>query len=143
MKQVQNNSFISYVLPDQVWWCNINRFLSCSKNYICQFMQVNLWRHKLFQYHLPFWIWKVWKGRGKSTKIWISWDKKSLLDKMKNIFHSFWRPIIWLENKTLTKNSGHKLSTLCQFSNHQIKLLCYFSFPSFICLYCMGSESGL
>ena len=32
MKQVQKNYFISYVLSDQVWWCNIKRFLSYSKN---------------------------------------------------------------------------------------------------------------
>ena len=25
-KQVQKNSFISYALPDQVWWCNIKHF---------------------------------------------------------------------------------------------------------------------
>ena len=31
MKQVQENSFISYVLSDQVWWCNIKLFLSCTK----------------------------------------------------------------------------------------------------------------
>ena len=30
-KQIQKNSFISYVLSDQVWWCNIKQFLSYSK----------------------------------------------------------------------------------------------------------------
>ena len=35
------------------------------KNYICKFMQVNSWHHKLFHFHLSFWIWKVWKEREK------------------------------------------------------------------------------
>ena len=36
--------------------------LSYSKNYICKFMQANSWQHKLFHFHLSFWIWKMWKG---------------------------------------------------------------------------------
>ena len=40
--------------------------------FICKFMQASLWHHKLFHFHLPFWIWKVWKGRDKIKKIWIS-----------------------------------------------------------------------
>ena len=32
-------------------------------------MQSNLWHHKFFHFHLPFWNWKVWKGRGKNRKI--------------------------------------------------------------------------
>ena len=71
------NLFISYILSDQVWWCNIKRFLSYSKNYICKFMQANSWHHKLFHFHLSFWIWKKWKGRGKNTKIWISRERKA------------------------------------------------------------------
>ena len=62
-KKCQNNSSISYVLSDQVWWCNIKHFLSYSKNYICKFMQANSWHHKLFHFRLFFWIWKVWKWR--------------------------------------------------------------------------------
>ena len=70
--------FISYILSDLVWWCNIKWFLSYSKNYICKFMQANSWHHKLFHFHLSFWICKVvhnwllsnwsrllnWKGSG-------------------------------------------------------------------------------
>ena len=78
MKQAQKNSFISYVLSDQVWWYNIKRFLSYSKNYICKFMQAKLWHHKLFHLHLPFWIWKVSKGREKVRKNWISRERKEL-----------------------------------------------------------------
>ena len=35
--------------------------------YASQFMN-----HKLFHFHLSLWIWKVWKGRKKITKSWIS-----------------------------------------------------------------------
>ena len=88
------SSFISYVLSDQIWWCNIKRFLSYSKNYICKFMQANLWHHKLFHFHLPFWIWKVWKGK-KLQKFEYLENEKSFLDEIKNIFQGFWRRIIW------------------------------------------------
>ena len=56
MKQVQKSSFIRYILTDQVWRCNVKQFLSYPKNYICKFMQANSWQHKLFHFHLPFWI---------------------------------------------------------------------------------------
>ena len=36
-------------------------------------------------------------------------NEKSFLDKIKNIFHSFWRAITWWKNMNLKKNSGHKL----------------------------------
>ena len=72
-------------------------------------MQDNLWHHKLFHFHLPFWIWKVWKGREKMTKIEYLENEKSFLDEIKNIFHSFWKPIFCWKNKNLIKNSGHKL----------------------------------
>ena len=36
-------------------------------------------------------------------------NEKSFLDEIKNIFQSFWRPIICSKNKNLIKNSGHKL----------------------------------
>ena len=77
-KQVQENSFICYILSDQVWWCNVKQFLRYSKNYICKFVLVNSWHHKLFHFHLSFWIWKVWKGREKITKIWMSREWKEL-----------------------------------------------------------------
>ena len=53
---------------------NIKRFLSYSKNYTCKFMQANSGHRKLFHFHLSFRIWKVWKGRRKITKNWISWE---------------------------------------------------------------------
>ena len=36
------------------------------------------WHHKLFHFHCSCRIWKVWKGRGKITKTWISWERKCL-----------------------------------------------------------------
>ena len=82
-KASSSNSFISYVLADQVWWCNIMQFLSYSKNYICKFMQANSWHHKLFHFHLSFLIWKVWKGK-KLQKLEYLENEKSFLDEIKN-----------------------------------------------------------
>ena len=70
----KNSLLVMYYLTK---FDDIKRFLNYSKNYICKFMQANLW-HKLFHFHLPLWIWTVWKGREKSTKIWISWERKEL-----------------------------------------------------------------
>ena len=89
MKQVHKNFFISYILPDQVWRFNIKQFLSYSKNCTWKLMQTNSWQHKLFHFHLSFWIWKVWKGRGKITKIWISRERKKLFRWNKNHFSQF------------------------------------------------------
>ena len=36
-----------------------------------------------------------WKRREKITKFEYLKNEKSFLDGIKNIFHSFWRPIIW------------------------------------------------
>ena len=108
-KKVQKNSFIGYILSDQVWWCNLKQFLSYSKNYICKFMQVNSWHHKLFHFHLSFWIWKVWKGREKITKNWISRERKELFRWNKKHSLCFLRAKSWWKNKNLLKNRGHKL----------------------------------
>ena len=78
--------------------------MSYSKTYTCKFMLTNSSHHKLFHFHLFFWIWKVWKGREKITKIWISQERKELFRWNGNIFHSFWRTIIWWKNKNLIKN---------------------------------------
>ena len=32
----------------------------------------------IINFHLSFWVLKVWKGRGKMAKIWISWERKGL-----------------------------------------------------------------
>ena len=106
-KQVQKKFFISYMLSEQVWWYYIKRFLSYYKNYISKFMQANSWHYKLFHFHLPFWIWKVWKGK-KHKSLNILRTKESSLDEIKSICHSFLRAIIWWK-KNLIKNSVHKL----------------------------------
>ena len=62
-------------------------------------MQVNSWHHKLFHFHLSFRTWKVWKEGKKLQKFEYLENEKSFLDEMKNIFHSFWRAIIWWKNK--------------------------------------------
>ena len=42
------------LIYDHIWWCNIEWFLSYFKNFICKFMQLNLWHHNLFHFHLSF-----------------------------------------------------------------------------------------
>ena len=109
-KQVHKNLFISYnaILSDQVW-CNIKQVLSYSKNSICKFMQANSWHRKLFHFHLSFKSEKCRREGKKLQKIEGLEDEKSFLDGTKNIFHSFWRAIIWWKNKNVIKNSRHKL----------------------------------
>ena len=82
-KASSENYFICYILSDQVWWCNLKQLLSYSKNYICKFMHVISWHHKLFHFYLSCCIWKVWKGREKIPKIGISWERK---DKIRKAF---------------------------------------------------------
>ena len=86
----KNLTLFNQSLLMEVWWCNIKWFLSYSKNYICKFMQANSWHHKLFHFHLSFWVWKVWKGRWKGreniTKILISREPKELLNRNKKTF---------------------------------------------------------
>ena len=72
---VQNKfTKISYMLTDQVWWFNIKRFLSYSKNYTCKFMQANSWHHKLFHLHLFF-------ESGKCGKEWEKLHKFEYIEK--------------------------------------------------------------
>ena len=68
---------------------NTKQFLSYSKYCTCKFMQANSWHHKLFHFHLSFWIWKMWKGRRKITKIWISRERKERFRLNKNHFSQF------------------------------------------------------
>ena len=42
-------------------------------------MQASSWHHKLFHFHLPFWIWKVLNLK----------NEKNFLDEMKNILMVF------------------------------------------------------
>ena len=128
MKLLQKNSFICYILSDQVWWCNVKQFLSYSKNYICKFMQVNSWHHKLFHFYLSFWICKVWKGREKITKIWISWKQKELFRWNKNFFVVFKELLfeekikIWKKTADISFNNymlGHDKLISCLANNYK------------------------
>ena len=49
-------------------------------------MQANSW-HKLFNFHLSFWIWKEREGREKLQKLEYVKNEKTFLDEIKNIFH--------------------------------------------------------
>ena len=102
-KQFQKNSFISYILSDQVWWFNIKRLLSYFQNCICKFMQANSWHYKLFHFHLSFFIWKVWKGREKFTKVWISRERKELFWWNKKHFSKFWKGCHLVEKQKFDK----------------------------------------
>ena len=89
MKQVQKNSFIRYILSDQVWWCNIKQVLSYHKKYIFKFMQKI---HDVINYSTsicPFEFRKCGKEGKKSQKCEYLENEKSFLDEIKNIFHSF------------------------------------------------------
>ena len=75
-EQVQKTSFISCVLSDQVWWCNIKQFLSYYK-----ITSENLWKPiddiKYLTCIYTFESGKCGEKR-KNTKIWISPDQKEL-----------------------------------------------------------------
>ena len=88
---------------------DIKRLLSYFKNCILKFMQTSSWHHKLFHFHLSFFIWRVWKEWGKLQKFEYLEKEKSFFDEIKDTFHSFGKAIIWWKNKNLIKNSGHKL----------------------------------
>ena len=73
-------------------------------------MQANSWHHKLFHFHnCPFASDKFGKEGTKLQKFEYLENEKCFSDQIKNIFLSLWRAIIWWKNKTLIKNSGHKL----------------------------------
>ena len=69
----------------------------------------------LFHLSLSFSIWTVWKGRGKKYKnLNISTTEGAFLDKIKNIFCSFWKIIIW-QNKKKNKQRTQALRCLAGF----------------------------
>ena len=67
--------------------------MSYSKKYICKSMQANLWHHKLFHFHLSFWMGKVWKWRENNLK-----NEKGFFDEHKVDRNSFKFFIISLHN---------------------------------------------
>ena len=115
-KQVQKNSFISCVLSDHVWWCNIKRFLlSYSK-----ITSANLFKPihdiKYSTSICTFEYGKCGKKEKKLQKFEYLKIEKSFLDEIKSSFHSFWRDIILSKNKNLIKNSGQALNSIINFS---------------------------
>ena len=86
-KTSSKNSFISHILSDQVWWYNIKI-------------------HDIINYSTsicPFEFGKCGKEAEKLQKFEYLENEKSFLDDIKNIFHSFWRVIIWWKNKKFDK----------------------------------------
>ena len=57
-------------------------------------MQANLWHHKLLHFICHSESGKCGKEGKKLQKSEYLENEKSFLDEIKNIFHSFWRPII-------------------------------------------------
>ena len=72
-------------------------------------MPAKWWHHKLFHSIYPFESGKCGKEGKILQKLEYLENEKSFSDEVKNIFHSFWRAIIWCKNKNLIKNSGHKI----------------------------------
>ena len=92
-KQVHKNFFLSYILSDQVWWCNTKQFLSYSNYYTCKFMKPT---HDIINYSTsicPFVSGKYGKEEEKLQKFEYLEKERSFLVKIKNIFHSIWRVI--------------------------------------------------
>ena len=102
-KQVQKNTFISNALPVQVWWCNIKLFLSYSKNYIFKFIPLSLVLLNL----------EIVERKGKKLqKLEYPENEKSFLDEIKNIFHSFWRAIIWWKKLKIANTSFNRVTNV-------------------------------
>ena len=80
----KQNVFLSSYLDN--WWCQTLRFI--------------------FDHHLKQWPTERKRGKDGNRKIWLSRKRKSFFDEIKSIFHSFWRAIIWWQNKNLVKILG-------------------------------------
>ena len=95
-KQLQKYLFISYILSDQNWLCNIKCFLGYSKNYICKFIHANSWNHKLFHFDLSF-------ESGKCEKERKNW-KKSVGISFKSNTRGVLHFLVWWE---ITRSPTH------------------------------------
>ena len=81
-----------------------------------------LYEIKLFHFDLSFWIWEVWRGRENITKIWISQERKELIQWSKKHFPKFLKGYHLVKNKKFIKNSGHKLNIFLSKLNTCISL---------------------
>ena len=84
----------------------------------------------------PFESWRCGKEGKKLHKLRCLENEKSFLDEIRNIFHSFWRVIIWWKNKKLKKKVG---TSFKQTSKHDL-LTKYFVFHSKVRMYKSTSE---
>ena len=129
-KTGSENSFISFILSDQVWWCKIKRFLSYSK-----ITSANLCKpiHDFIKYSTsiyPFQSGTCGKKGRKLQKLEYQKIENSFLDEIKSSFHSFWRAIIWSKNKNLIKNIGQALNSIINLSlSDQLKKICTNDLP--------------
>ena len=75
----------------------------------------------------PFESGKFGKEGKKLQKFEYLENKKSFLDEIKNIFHSFWRAIIWWKNKNLIADTSFNKSSLkcCLSAPYYIDTLSY------------------
>ena len=92
-----------YISSEQVWWCNINGFWIIPKVKLANLCKPikDIIHYSLFNFHFEFG--KYGKEIEKLQKFEYLGNKKSFLDKIKNIFYRFWRNIIWWKNKNLIK----------------------------------------
>ena len=98
-KQVQKDSFIRYILSNQVWWV-IPKITSANS---CKSI------HDIINYSTSICLFesgKCGKEGKKLQKFEYLENKKSFVDEIKNIFH---RAIILWKNKNLIKNSTQAL----------------------------------
>ena len=82
--KTSSKNFLYYLLSDQVWWCNIKRFLSYSKN-LCKPI------HDIINYSTSicsFESRKCRKEEEKLQKFEYLRNEKSFLDETKNIFQN-------------------------------------------------------
>ena len=92
---IQKHSFISYVLSEQVWWCNTKWLLSYSKK-----LSANLCKpiHDIINYSTstcPFESGNCGQKGKKIQKFEYLENENCFFDEIKNFFYSFWRAIIW------------------------------------------------
>ena len=82
---------------------DVKQFLSYSKNYICKFIQANSWHINYYTSICPYASGKCGKEEKVLQKFEYFKNEKTFFNEIKNIFHCFWRTIIWWKNKTLIK----------------------------------------
>ena len=86
MKQARKNSFISYVLSGQLWWCNIKRILKIKSANLCKTIYEVI---NYFTSICPFESGRGGEERKKLQKFEYLESEKSFLAEIKIIFHIF------------------------------------------------------